>query len=546
MPSRNTVAATVLALALAVVIPTAVGPASAAMSTPAMSTPAASLPSVGTAASPTSDGFASDLEGGTALPPSRGTSGVEQAKAAQDSRAATFRLFSLGSSSIAEAVPLEPYNLSGIVQRALPVGQRPYDNTPLVRGLVDATGVRMYLLPGDPTMYNHPVGQAQLAMAYLDQFRLTGSSVYLRRAAANAQRLVDRRVESRGGWYVPYDFDFAVYGDTSQALTAPWYSGMAQGVALSAFTRLYQATKDPVWKAAADATFASLNTGPVEGEPFGSWVSSTGDLWLELYPRWPVETSERVLNGQIYAAFGVYDYAQLTGSEEAMRLYDGALTTVTSYLMSQFRTPRWASLYSLAHRLPTISYHQRVVTQLLDLQHETGNPIYASWASTFRSDFPAKTSKGFAVITPGTTVIYQLNSARKVVRTKAVRFPRTTGAPVDHRERAYGRGIMLRVSAGAYRGWWFPEGFTKARIRGAVDVHAYDPALQATFAANTRIGAYRYDLQNVLVSHRVLTSTLSQAPVTKSAIVDGRLAYFVPTGTFAGYWIAAQSGLRVQ
>ena len=538
MPLRHSIAA--LALALAVGVPTAApGPAAAT------STPSAALVA-GTTSSASTGDVVSDLDNGTALPPSRGASGVEQLKKAQDSRAVDRRFFT-DTPSPAAAEPLATYLVSGTVQRALPVGERPYDNYPLVRGIADSSGVRMFLIAGDPTQYNHPVGQASLAMAYLDHYRLTRSSTYLRRAVANAQRLVDRRVESRGGWYFPYDFDFAVHGDTSQAMTAPWYSGMAQGMALSAFTRLYQATKNPAWLAAADATYASLDTGPVQGEPFGSWVSSTGDLWLELYPRWPVETSERVLNGHIYAAFGIYDYAQLTGSADAIRLYDGALATVTRYLISEFRTPRWASLYSLGHRLPTTTYHQKLVMQLLYLQHQTGNPLFASWANTLRYDFPERSSKGFAVITPRTTVIYQLNAARKVVRTRTVKFTRATGAPVNRRERAYGGAIMLHVSAGAYTGWWVAESFTKARIRGAVDVHTYDPALLATFAPFTSFGAYEYDDQNLLVG--TMTTTLpeaSEAPVTKSAIVDGKLAYYLPTGAFAGHWVGAQSGLTIQ
>jgi hypothetical protein len=507
---------------------------------------ATGAPSSSTVASgdqpPKTDDFSSDLDEGVGLPPSRGTTGVQRLKQTQDARSAARQ-----SLAPPVAVPLATFHVSGIVQRPLPVGQRPYENGPIPSGLTDSSGVRMFRLAGNPTVYNHPVGQANLSIAYLDNYRRTGNTTYLRRAQANAQRLIDRRVESRGGWYFPYDFDFAVHGDTTQTLKAPWYSGMAQGVALSAFTRLYQVTHDPAWKAAADATFASLDTGPVSGEPFGSWVTSTGDLWLEEYPRSPVANSERVLNGHIYAAFGVYDYAQLTGSARAMRLYDGALTTVARYLMSSFRTPQWASLYSLRHRLPTTTYHQKHVLQLLYLQHQTGRPIYTSWATTLRADFPERTSRGFAVITPNTTSIYQLNAARQVVRTRAVKFARSTGAAADRRERAHGGPIMLHVSAGAYTGWWFPEAYSKARIRGAVDAHFYDPALQATFAKGTKVSAYRYGAGNTLVAFKTLTFTrTSKAPVTRSAIVDGRLSYYLPAGAFAGYWVPAAPGLIVR
>jgi len=322
---------------------------------------------------------------------------------------------------------------------------------------------------------------------------------------------------------------------------------MAQGLALSTFTRLYQVTSDPAWLAAAHATYASLNTGPVSGQPFGTWVSSAGDLWLEEYPRVPVANSERVLNGHIYAAFGLYDYAQLTGSASAKRLYDGALTTVARYLMTEFRTAQWASLYSLRHRLPSITYHPKHVSQLLYLQHQTGRSVYTAWAKTLRDDFPVRTSAGFGVITPKTTVMYQLNAARQITRSRAVSFTRSTGAPVDRRERAHPGPIMLRISAGAYLGWWVTESYPKARIRGAVDMHAFDPALLVTFAKGTTAEAYKYDSLNHFVAYKKLTFTRSsQAPVTRSAIVDGHLSYYLPTGAFAGYWVTATPGVTVR
>jgi hypothetical protein len=553
MTSRRSITVFILAASLVALVP-------AAAAGPAVATPTRSA-SVGTSVWPTSSSlatspdptspsatgdFVSDLDGGTALPPSKGNAGVEQLKKAHDSRGTLRRSIASASPAVA-AVPLPTYRLSGIVQRPLPVGRRPYDNSSLYPGITDSSGVRMFRLAGDPALYNHPVGQAQVSMAYLYHYGLTGRADYLRLAEANAQRLVDRRVESRGGWYFPYDFDFAVHGDTTQTLKAPWYSGMAQGQALSAFTRLFQVTQNPVWKAAADATYASLDNGPVQGEPFGSWVSSSGDLWLEEYPRWPVETSERVLNGHIFAAFGIYDYAQLTGSADAMRVYDGALTTVTRYLMAQFRSPNWASKYSLRHGVPALGYHQVHVTQMLYLQNQTGNPLYTTWANILRADFPLRTSVGFGVITPSTKVIYQLNTARQVVRTRAVKFVRSTGAPVDRRERAAGGPIMLHVSAGAYTGWWFPEAYAKARIRGAVDVHTYSPDLRATFASGTYVIAYRYNARNQMVGYKWLAFTRqSQAPVTKSAIVDGKLAYFLPTGAFAGCWVSAGPGIAVR
>lgn len=35
-----------------------------------------------------------------------------------------------------------------------------------------------------------------------------GDPIYPERGRPNAQRLMDRRVESAGAWFLPYDFDF--------------------------------------------------------------------------------------------------------------------------------------------------------------------------------------------------------------------------------------------------------------------------------------------------------------------------------------------------
>ena len=105
---------------------------------------------------------------------------------------------------------------------------------------------------------------------------------------------------------------------------------------------------------------------------------------------------------------------------------------------------------------------------------------------------------------------------------------------------------MLRVSAGAFAGWWFPEAFTLARIRGPVDVHPFKPALTATFAAGKSTAAYTFNDGNVLLGARTLTfSTSTQLPVTRSGIVDGRLAYYLPTTETTGQWVGAQAGLTV-
>jgi hypothetical protein len=443
------------------------------------------------------------------------------------------------------------YRTTSVQLRRLPMEQRTVGAREALvpiggDGIVDAQGVRMFRIAGDARLWNHPVAQAQYALRNLESFRRTRNTVYLNRATANAQRLIDRRVESRGGWFYPYDFDFAVHGITAETLVAPWYSAMAQGQSLSVFVRLYELTGDQRWRDAADPTMVSLRLAPVEGQPLASWVSAEGDLWLEEYPRWPVANSERVLNGHLFAADGLYEYALLTGDPVAVELYDAAITTARRYVLNGFRVPSWASAYCLRHRTPSLNYHKVHIGQMLMVQHQTGIFWYPLAANTLRADFALVTTAGQAQLTPKSTVAYQLDTARNITRSRSVKFTRTTGAPVDRRERtANGGPIMLRVSSGSFTNWWFPEGAGKAWVQGAVEVHEYDPQLTVVFHPGT-YSAYRLDAAGRIAGSKTVTiSRDSSAPVPRSAIVAARPSYYLAVGAFAGYWVPLNSKIVV-
>ena len=145
----------------------------------------------------------------------------------------------------------------------------------------------MFRFAGETKIWEHPVAQIQYGLINLNSYRLTKNRAYLDIAVANAQRNIDRKVESAGAWYYPYDFDFAVHGDTTETLKAPWYSAMAQGQALSLFVRLYEYTKDEKWKAAADATFASLRQAPEGTAPFASRVDGERSALVRGVPAVP-------------------------------------------------------------------------------------------------------------------------------------------------------------------------------------------------------------------------------------------------------------------
>lgn len=448
----------------------------------------------------------------------------------------------------AESAPVDGFRLSSRDLAMVPVGQRPYDSTVVQPrdgwGLVDADGVRMFSWPGDPTLWNHPVAQAQYAILNLDSYRLTDDPVYLHRAERNAERLIDRRVESAGAWYYPYDFDFAPSGDTTEILRAPWFSAMAQGQALTVFVRLSEVTDDDRWRQAADATVISLEQKAEGSAPFTSWVDDRSLLWLDEYPRYPAELGERVLNGHIFALYGLYDYWRVTGDARARNLFRGGLATLEATVMTEFRRPGWLSIYSLRHAQHTASYHQVHQSQFLMLWRLTGDPRWLNAASAFRDDYPRPAEAGTLRISPRTTVIYRLDAQKAISQRRSVKFTRFTQAPFNLRQRAKGGPIVYRVSEGPYRGWWFPEGFGVAWGLGALALQEHTPQPALKFRGGTTFTAYRLDRSGAVAGYKTMTIPAgrdSKAPSSGTAIVQGRPAHLVTAGPLAGYWVPAQS-----
>lgn len=464
--------------------------------------------------------------------------GVRERKADQAEQSAT-----------AARVAVSGFMQSPSTLNKLPVGRRPYDSpevTPVGGfGLVDAQGVRMFRLSGSSTLWNHPVFQGSYALQNLNSYRLTGTRAYLDIAIKNAQRLVDRHVESDGAWYYPYDFNFSPLGDTSEMLRAPWYSGMAQGRVLSVFVRLFEATGDAQWRTAADATFASMTQAPSGSLPYGSYVDSSRRLWLEEYPRYPASISENVLNGHIVAIWGLLDYWSLTGNAQAATLSKGAIATVVSTGLNNFRRVGGSSLYSLRHRTLANTYHQMHIEQFLQLWQYTHDIFFVNASNLYRGDYPNPPTSGQMRATPRASRIYQVDSALRITRSATVHFARDTHAPVDRRQRLAGGLVALRVSKGPYTNWWFPEAYGVSWLLGAKDTHGYAPEVRVRIAPGTYT-AYRLDSAGVIAGRRTVTFTsASSAPSSTSGVVWARGSYYITRGTYAGYWLAMVRGISV-
>jgi hypothetical protein len=420
----------------------------------------------------------------------------------------------------------------------------PYNDQALLpredTGLVDSTGVRMFRA-ADGKIYNHPVAQAQYGLALLNTYRVTRDAWFLDRARRQAQRLIDTHVESRGAWWYPYPFAFDLNGNPDDILYPPWYSGMAQGQALSLFTRLADTTGSGTWSAAADATFASLLLDPAADTPWGVHVDGGGYLWLEEYPRWPVDHSERVLNGHVAALYGVWDYWRRTGSVDAVVLFDGAATTAARYVPNGFRNPGWASSYSLRGDKPHESNHAVHVSQLLHLHALAAAPVFAGLAEMLHTDFTPPVQPGTVRFQPTAHTGVKFDSSGKVTASKTVRFSKVSTAPADRRRRILTQsGYWYRLTAGAFAGMWVQERYGYRTMNGAVARINYLASRRVQLLAGT------YSAYNSTGSRTATFTATTSAPVSAMSWWNGRRSVFVSGGSLAGYWLPLTSATALK
>ncbi|SER77497.1 D-glucuronyl C5-epimerase C-terminus [Streptomyces sp. yr375] len=449
----------------------------------------------------------------------------------------------------------------------LPEPLRPWRNRPttwananLSSGTyhLNADGVYMKFTE-DGKSYDHPVGQIQFGLGCITSYRVetdpTRKALFLQRAKAQADRLIAKRVETRGAWYFPYPFDFTHAEHSGVAYKAPWYSGMAQGEAISLFAQLaaledgLSADDRALYRTAADGAFASL----LRADNANPWVvnrDKAGYLWIQEYPFKTAGTGDYTYNGMIFAMFGIWDYFRLTGNELAAQLYDGACTTIARYF-ALLRNPRWFSYYCQTHRIPANTYHHHHIALWQQLHWQTNSVVFAHQLDMLIDDVPPGVKSGSVIaIAAGTHTLYKLDTnadggwvkakADKILSSKKVVFARATQAPIDVRRRIQGAGVWYRISAGAYKGYWVGEAYPKVFLRGEFLTVAYQVPRTLTIAANASVEAISFGANGVAGTLKTLKYTEPRTlQFDRRAVVNGRQMVRITTEEFAGYWIPA-------
>jgi hypothetical protein len=158
--------------------------------------------------------------------------------------------------------------------------------------------------------------------------------------------------------------------------------------------RAHSQTKKPEYLEAAQRAFASFLAPVAEGGV--SFTDSNGDLWFEEYI---VSPPTHILNGFIWAAWGVHDYYLATGENTAKVLFQAAVKTLLKNL-SAYDLGFWSLYEQSGTRMKMVAspfYHQLHVAQLRVMHALTGEETFADVASRWESYGRSRVKRTWAV-----------------------------------------------------------------------------------------------------------------------------------------------------
>ena len=242
------------------------------------------------------------------------------------------------------------------------------------QGPFDESGVPLLDYRGRLGKQYNPIAVAQYGLGNFNQFNKTGSAKRWERFLRVADWLVENLEEGVAGqrvWLHHFDWE---YRDT---LRAPWYSGLAQGQGISVLVRAAQETGNFRYREAADAAFEPLVTPVHHGGTL--FVDRKGRQWIEEYV---VQPPTHILNGFMWALWGVWDYAAATGDERARRLFGDCVGTLKQSL-ARFDCGFWFLYEQSGTRLQMVAsplYHALHIVQLQVMFRLTGEQIFQEYA----------------------------------------------------------------------------------------------------------------------------------------------------------------------
>jgi heparosan-N-sulfate-glucuronate 5-epimerase len=164
-------------------------------------------------------------------------------------------------------------------------------------------------------------------------------------------------------------------------LDPPWISGMAQGEAASLLARAYSVTDDERFR---DAALLALGPFRVPTERGGVRATLGDGFFLEEYPTQPASC---VLNGGIFALWGLHDVAVGLDDEAAKREFADGVDTLAANI-HRWDTGSWSRYDLFPFRIPNVAsgaYHVLHMNQLRAMQRIAPRPQFPPTVERFEA-----------------------------------------------------------------------------------------------------------------------------------------------------------------
>ncbi len=217
--------------------------------------------------------------------------------------------------------------------------------------------------------FYHPCEIGQAACAYHDMYLSTNETKYKKLFLANISWLENNYVEYKDAYLYPFPYAIKTFGEKPG-----WISGMYQGIILSAFVRAYFITNKKKYKHISHKIYNSYQFKL--GEKYGFKVEDKYGLWFE---ESMITPATHILNGFVYAVFGLCDYYKLTNDQDVKDIIDRCFTTLETTL-PKYDMGFW-SYYDLNGTIASYSYHNKMHIPLLRALYEiSGASVFKDYA----------------------------------------------------------------------------------------------------------------------------------------------------------------------
>jgi len=254
----------------------------------------------------------------------------------------------------------------------------PFTEKARYAGPFDAAGIPMLDYRGAIGPQYNPIAIAQYGLGCWNRWRREGDRESLAKAVRAGDWLAAHLELNRSGkrvWMHHFAWEYF------RPLKAPWQSGLAQGQGISLLLRLAAAPEAdrPAFRTAAETAFDALAAPIAEGGCLDT--DAEGNIWIEEYL---TEPTTHILNGFLWALWGVWDLRQAAAVAPAVRaraaaLWDASLRTLERNL-ARFDLGYW-SAYDLAPlrlRNPVSPfYHKLHLVQLAVMARLSGRACFA-------------------------------------------------------------------------------------------------------------------------------------------------------------------------